>query len=305
MDDSDQYDDYNYDSYDYEPADDGNEGPDYYGDYENNDGYAEYREEGPQEHPSVQLDHSDSLVNAHEHVDVLAQALEVADALPPALAAIEPTTLLCKDHGVVLSKDCPKCSAVKVVLTPQQLADLGVRDPVVDPIPDAVSWLTGGVPVSEKKVTLILPEAAENYGHAVHFALPQPRGTFDTWIKEFLFLSFPQNQKLMQNLDVEKMILQFEGALSPHYITMLREVRNVMIKNLKNSRKTHRPLLLAIAKIDEVTRALRLHGANSGFEFPDEAPEKVVLGPKACIFTLMCGTFMLNTPCTYPHLIFK
>ena len=77
------------------------------------------------------------------------------------------------------------------------------------------------------------------------------------------------------------MLLHFESALPPNYIAMCKEVRNVLIKNLKNTRITHRPLLLAIAKLDELIRALRLAGFEHGLQFPDKAPSKTVLGPKA------------------------
>ena len=159
---------------------------------------------------------------------------------------------------------------------------------MVGAIPDAETWLSEGVPDAEKKVTLVLLKAAESYGKAVYFSLPQTKGTFETWIKDYLFLSFEQNQALMKNLDIEKMILQFEGALAPQYIRILREVRHVMLKNLKNSRKTQRPILLAVAKLDELIRSLRLLGSEAGLAFPDVAPSKAVFGPKACIYDLYC-----------------
>ena len=254
----DYYDD--YERYDYEPdltPDDGNGGYsdiDYYGDYETNHGYSEEADDYNEEHQ----DH---------------------DA--PVSTAINPASLLCTVHDRALNKDCDRCKALKVILSSQQLTELGIE--VADSIPDAVTWLTGGPPVADKRVTLVLPKVSEEYGHAVYFAPPQAKGVFEAWVRDFLFLAFPPNQVLMKNLDIEKMILQFEGALSPHYMTMLKEVRNVMLKNLKNTRHTHRPLLLAIAKLDELIRALRLAGCKAGLEFPDAAPEKTPFGPKACI----------------------
>ena len=61
---------------------------------------------------------------------------------------------------------------------------------------------------------------------------------------------------------------------------MCKEVRNVLIKTLKSTRITHRPLLLYKGNLDELIRALRLSGFDDGLEFPDRAPSKTVLGPK-------------------------
>ena len=112
MADSDQYDQYDYgDRYDYEPAEDGTEGYDYYQDYKSNDNYGEYRAHEPFDDRSGVLGHNDALMNAdqpdakgHEHVDVLARALEVADALPPALPGIDPSPFSARITGLSSAK---------------------------------------------------------------------------------------------------------------------------------------------------------------------------------------------------------
>ena len=81
----------------------------------------------------------------------------------------------------------------------------------------------------------------------------------------------------MKNLKVEKIVSQFKGH--PSFRLILRDIRDLLVKGLKNNRIGHRPLLLAIAKIDEMYRLMREEGAKQGLKFPAEAPSRKIFGP--------------------------
>lgn len=168
----------------------------------------------------------------------------------------------------------------QLILEKETLDRIGVVESD-DPIPEVVTWITGENPVVDKRITLVLPQPSIIYGKAVYYTSPQPKGMFESWIRDCLFLANPQHIDLMQNLEVENMILQFDSEVLPQHLAILKEVRNVMLKGLKNNRISHRPLLLAIAKLDELIRALRLEGIECGIEFPEEAPSKNLMGPKS------------------------
>ena len=195
--------------------------------------------------------------------------------------AVDPMSLLCKEHGINMLKSCAVCSAVKVVVDDATLQSIGAHE-VEAVIPDTVSWIDGQP--ADKKVTLVLPPSAESYGQVVYFRAPQPKGTFEGWVKDFLFLSFDSNEKLMKNLNVEKILEQFKGHADFHAI--LNDVRNLLIKGLKNNRIAQRPLLLAISKLDEIFRAMRAEGTKNGMQFPAEAPSKSLFGPRVSFFIL-------------------
>ena len=130
----------------------------------------------------------------------------------------------------------------------------------------------------DKKVTLELPPSAVDYGKKVYFRPPQPKGVFEGWVKDFLFCALSTNEDLMKNLKVEKIVTQFKGH--PTFNVILRDVRELLLKGLKNNRLCQRPLLLAIAKIDEIFRTLRKEGSKQDLKFPSEAPSKKIFGPK-------------------------
>ena len=213
-------------------------------------------------------------------VDKDAHGVEPVDEVPKdgnvMAKHIDVKSWLCKDHGLKMLSSCPKCAAVKVVIDEETLQSLGARESSEDVIPDTVSWIDQDV--ADKKVTLKLPAAAINYGEVVYFRAPQPKGTFEGWVRDFLFLALSQNEKLMKNLQVEKILIQFGGHRD--FQNILRDVRNLLVKGLKNNRIAHRPLLMAVAKLDEIDRAMREEGSKHGMKFPKEPPSKSLFGPR-------------------------
>ena len=138
-------------------------------------------------------------------------------------------SLLCKEHGLALSRDCGHCQHLKAIV-PDVLSQLGV--PSEPAIPDARTWF-GGKP--ETQATLVLPLSSRNYGETVYRAGPlKPASKFYQWSKDFLQLPPEDNTALMVNLGVEKMledvIEEFKG---------IKEWKDILSKSLRNNRIAH------------------------------------------------------------------
>ena len=148
-----------------------------------------------------------------------------------------------QDHLLNLDLECVKCSAVKVAFGPDRLKQLGATSP---------------------------KEPAYFHG-------PLPRGKFDELIKYNCHLSQKQNDKLMKNLDIEKLLADVEKIPNS---SVLKEVREMLHKALKSTRFSQRPLLVAISRVDEAIGKLKSLGKSQGLEFPDKVPSVKLMGPE-------------------------
>ena len=197
---------------------------------------------------------------------------------PPAIITtpvVDIRSLLCNTHGVDFSEGCEQCTAVKAVVKPDLLKQLGVPSPDDDSIPDVATWFKGVKPAKEP--TLVLSKASMDYAAAVYSAGPlTPRSKFDDLVKEHLYLSLEQNEQLTKHLQFEKMFRRYEKQ--PR-LKSLMDFKNVLIKVCKSNRIAQRPLLVAVAKLDEAFRSMRGQGIKLGLTFPAKAPSKALLGP--------------------------
>ena len=190
---------------------------------------------------------------------------------------IDPKSLLCPTHSVSFKAECERCSAVKLLLDPSVLKDLGASSSSGS-IPDVASWFGDGKP--EKKPTLILPKAAIDYATAVYSAGPfQPRSKFDEVVRDHLYLSPQQNELLTKNLELEKMFRKYEKH--PKFKYMM-EMKTLLTKIARNGRIAHRPLFMAVVKLNDVIQATSNFGLKPyiNLTYPDDAPYKALLGPR-------------------------
>ena len=117
-----------------------------------------------------------------------------------------------------------------------------------------------------------------DYGKAVYSAGPfQPRSKYDDTVKDHLYLSYEQNEELTKNLQLERIFTKYEKQ--PRLKSMM-DFKNTLVKVCKTNRVAQRPLLLAVAKMDEMIRYMRGQGDSMGLLYPAEAPFKSLLGPR-------------------------
>lgn len=182
--------------------------------------------------------------------------------------------ILCKDHMLLLDTKCVKCSAVKVALGPNKLKELGVVDQA-DAIPEPAAHFDLEHP--DKKVTLVLDEKAYNYGKAAYFRPPLARGKFEELIKDYCHLSFNQHSGLMKNLDVKKFVSDIEKLPNNN---IFKEIRELLLKSLKNKRYSECPLLVAVSVLAELIRKMKNCGQKHGLQFRQDPPQVEGMGPK-------------------------
>ena len=92
-------------------------------------------------------------------------------------------------------------------------------------------------------------------------------------VTDHLHLPYEQNEELTKNLKLEKMFRRYEkqSGLRSHV-----DFKNMMIKVVKNNRIAQRPLLLAVAKLDGLIRALRSYRPKLVITYPTEARFKAL-----------------------------
>ena len=197
---------------------------------------------------------------------------------PPGLIDIDLSAILCKVHALHLDPDCGKCKSVQAVVNPEVLKRVRAAQASSDSIPDASSRMSNAQP--KQRPTLILSANSLEYGKSVYYAVPLAKHQFDELIKAYLHLGADQHDELMKNLILEKIFWKGkQGNERGKKVTdSMRDVKNLMMKNLKNKRKCERPLLVAVDEIDSATRALKLVGITMGLEYPEEPPVKTLMG---------------------------
>ena len=215
-------------------------------------------------------DHDDAVVNDEG---------EVGGEVSPAHSTPEPVVspgsdidiapLLCHDHGLNLDVDCARCERAKYTIHPQVFESLRVVDDSKSSIPDASSRFSSMRPA--KKPSLELSPSAMSFAQMVYRSVPLTKSQFEELVRNSVHLSQSQNAELMQNLQLEKILVGSSGSM--------RDVKNMMIRNLKNNRIAQRPLLVLVDTVDQGIRGLKAVGVSAGFEYPAEPPSVQLMGP--------------------------
>ena len=177
------------------------------------------------------------------------------------------TPFLCPDHGMNLDR----CDRAKRTLNPQVFESLRVIDSSKSSIPDASERFSAMRPA--QKPSLVLPPTSMSYAQMVFKSVPLSKAQFDELIRNHVRLSPDQYKELMANIMNEKIIDSKTSSGG------LKDIKNIMMANLKKRRQAEIPLLLLIDKTDTAIRSLKDVGISAGLEYPADAPDVVLLGP--------------------------
>ena len=204
---------------------------------------------------------------------------EVGGELSPAHSTHEPVVspgsdidiapLLCHDHGLNLDDSCDRCEKAKFTIHPQVFESLRVVDESKSSIPDASARFSSMRPA--KKPSLVLSPSAMSFAQMVYRSVPLTKSQFEELVRNSVHVSQAQNSELMANLQLEKILMGSGGGM--------RDVKNMMIKNLKNHRIAQRPLLVLVDTVDQGIRGLKAVGVSAGLEYPAEPPTVQLMGP--------------------------
>ena len=242
-------------------------------DYEATDrddlGGYEYEEEGQahEEGGDVSPALEPALAQGSEPPTPHVQEPEVA---PVRVGDIDIRSILCSDHGTNLDSNCNRCEGARSTLHPQIFEALRVVDRSASSIPDASERFSLVKPV--KKPTLVLSPTALSFGKMMYQSSPLNKSQFEELVRSSVHLSQDQNTELMKNLMLEKIL---EKNLSGS----MKDVKNLMIRNLKNRRISERPLLVMVDKLDDGIRGLKSLGVGVGLEYPVDPPRVSLMGP--------------------------
>lgn len=181
---------------------------------------------------------------------------------------VDVTPLLCKTHGGNFSEDCAHCTALRVLIPKEQMAQLAGNSGV----PDAASRFAAAQP--GKKPTLLLDKTSLDFGKAVYTKGAMSQSEFKKLIQECLFLSKDQNKELCKNQELEPMLQKY--LREPRFKNISKWL-NLLLNLNKSNRIAQRPLLVAISEIDKMIRNLRQIGSSNYFDYPEVAPTRKVL----------------------------
>ena len=211
--------------------------------------------------------------NASPGLDSKVEGLDANVEVPDTAqdSDLDISALLCPDHGLNLDHGCPRCERVKVTLHPKVFESFRIVDRSKSSIPDASERFSSMKPA--KKPSLVFSPNSMSFAKMVYRSMPLTRNDFDELVKKNVHLSYEQDKDLSSDLKLEK-ILEGKGNQG-----MIREVRNVALRNLSNKRKADRPLILLVDKTDAGIRGLKDVGISAGLEYPTEAPTCDLMGP--------------------------
>ena len=156
-------------------------------------------------------------------------------------------------------------------MNPKVFESFRVVDDPKSSIPDASERFSSMRPA--KKPSLVFSPSSMSFAKMVYRSMPLSKIDFDDLVKKNVHLSYEQDRELSSDLKLEK-ILEGKGNQG-----MVREVRNVALRNLSNKRKADRPLILLVDKTDAGIRDLKNVGISAGLEFPADPPTCDLMGP--------------------------
>ena len=189
---------------------------------------------------------------------------------------------LCSEHNTELVPDiCVACRAVSHIVKPNMLAQLvkvGKAKPAVQQthVPSAADRFA--LRLDMKPPSLEFQEADMNLATNIFTRGKMvPASMYDDLTKEFLFLGQDQNEALTKNLQIERLLQKYKR--DKQYSHIFKYVEDLS-KITKHYRVSERPVFMATAELTRVLDAVRQHGMDLGFLYPEVPPTCQILGPR-------------------------
>ena len=189
---------------------------------------------------------------------------------------------LCSEHNTELVPDaCVACRGVSRIVKPNMLAQLvkignsksAQQTPLVPSAADRFALRLDMKPPSLKfkEADMDLATNIFTRGKMV------PASMFEDLTKEFLFLGQDQNEALTKNLQIERLLQKYKR--DKQYSHIFKYVEDLS-KITKHYRVSERPVFMAMAELTRVLDAVRQHGMDLGFLYPEIPPNCQLLGPR-------------------------